>query len=83
MNKVKLINNELKVFKEKITPIFETLAIYPNFPKTGGPIKENNARERCFFQIKTNILIFFRQLVNNTNLFNARRQYGHRNDIRL
>ena len=31
---MKTINKELKAVKEKISPMFEMVAVYPNFPKT-------------------------------------------------
>ena len=46
LNKMKLINTELKSFKEKISPIFEMISVYPNFPKS-GVADEKKAIDKC------------------------------------
>lgn len=46
LNKMKFINAELKSFKEKVSSMFELVAVYPNFSK--NPIlDENKALEKC------------------------------------
>ena len=55
LNKMKFINTELKSFKEKISSMFELVAVFPNFSK--NPIlDENKALEKCY--LTSNLFCF-------------------------
>ena len=51
---MKTINKEVKAVKQKIAPMFEMVAVYPNFPKTqfsadaDGRRKTEEAFEKAF-----------------------------------
>ena len=51
---MKTINKEVKAVKQKIAPMFEMVAVYPNFPKTQfsadeeGRKKTEEAFEKAF-----------------------------------
>jgi len=42
---MKTINEELKGVKDKVSPIFEMIAVYPNFPKTQFSVDEQGFKK--------------------------------------
>lgn len=56
---MKFINNELREFKQKISPLMEISAIHPNFSKNGF-VTEEKAEERRLHLFKDFFLKLFK-----------------------
>lgn len=61
---MKTINKEVKAVKQKIAPVFEMVAVYPNFPKTQFSTDEEGRKKTEEAFAKAFNLGFFFNLIN-------------------